>query len=274
VRTAGTTEAVRRITAAIVALAAAGGCVSGCGSGASGNASSYKTSGSGPSGTVTQRQARAYAQAVNLKASDVPELTAVRSEREATPKRLGEEAARCAGAESPSRRVADVNSAKFSGASASPRETVGSEVVVWPTASAAERNAAAETGARGRACVQHLLERLALRRITARVRVAHVSVAWRPSPLRGAKDAHAARVTLTVAAEASGARGGTSSVALESPVSGARRVRVPVYLDVEGFLSGPAQVGLTALGVGRPASAATEHRLLSLLYSRARARTP
>jgi hypothetical protein len=253
---------MRRITV-VCTLGAA--LMAGCG----GSNSSTTSSSSRAVGTVTKSQATSYAHAVNLKPGDVPELTPVGAEKEVSPKPSGEEAARCAGAESRYRRVADVNSARFRGASVSPRETLTSEVAVWPTAGTAERNAAAEVGTRGRACTRHLLERLAIRTMTTRVRIAHLSVAWLPAPLHGAKDSFAARVTLSLAAEGPRAAPGASSAVLESPAASARTAQLRVYLDELGFVSGPAQISLTALSVKRPPSSATEHRLLALLYDRA-----
>lgn len=71
--------------------------------------------------------------------------------------------------------------------------------------------------------------------MTSRVRIAHASVTWLPSPLQGPKDASAARVTFTVAAEGAPPRPGVSSAALELPSAAARKVQVPVYLDVLSF---------------------------------------
>ena len=163
--------------------------------------------------------------------------------------------------------MADVESQRFRGANATPLETISSSVTVWPNATAAERNALAEKSARGRTCTLHVLERATIA-ATARVRISHISLASLPAPLPEAKDSHAVRAYLTIAAEAS-TQAGPSSAALE-PRS-ARRVQVPVVIDALGFVSGPAEVSLTAMSLKRPASSATEHRLLSLLYSRAKA---
>jgi hypothetical protein len=260
---------MRAISAATATLSGTLLLVSSCGS--SKSAAPITNRVAAPSrGAVTKTQASGYARAVNLKAGDVPDLTPIGAERETPPKKTAEESARCSGAPSRSGRVADINSPKFSGATASPRELIGSEVMVWPSAVTAERNAAAETGPRGRACAQHLLERVALRTLTSRVHLAHVSVTWLPAPLQGASS-YAARVTMAFAAEGPRAQTGPSSAVLESPATRAHKVQVLAYLDVQGFQSGPAQVVLTALGVKRPAARTRERRLLTLLYTRARA---
>jgi hypothetical protein len=208
---------------------------------------------------------------VNLKPGDVPEPTATSPERGTVPKKGAEEAARCAGAEPAQRRVAAVDSPKFSGASRAPRETVSSEVEVWPTSAAAQRNGAAEASPRGRACAQHLLERLALRTMSRGVRITHLSVAWRHPSLPGAQDAYAARVSFTVAAEGRPASPEVKSAAVETPAP--THVQIPVYLDVSGFVSGPAHISLSAMSVKQPPDAAVERRLLSTLDGRARTHT-
>jgi hypothetical protein len=58
------------------------------------------------------------------------------------------------------------------------------------------------------------------------------------------------------------------------PLSFARAGSVPfhthVYVDALGFVTGPAEISLTATGFSSPVPTATEQRLLSLLYSRAK----
>jgi hypothetical protein len=48
-------------------------------------------------------------------------------------------------------------------------------------------------------------------------------------------------------------------------------VSVPIYFDVLGFATGPAEVALTAVSATQPVPAATEQELLALLLARARA---
>jgi hypothetical protein len=262
-----------RLNTAVILVVAGVLIGTGCGGSKSTSTSSHHAS-SSAGADVTKTQATAYAHAVNLKPGDVPELTAAGAEREASPKKGAEEGARCSGAPSPSARVANIDSAKFRGSSAAPLETISSEVVVWPSSAIAERNAAAQTGPRGRACAQHLLERLALKTLTSRVRLASSSISWLPAPLHGARGSYAAHVTMNVTAESPRTQTGASSAVLESSTASERKLQVPVYLDIQGFQSGPAQVTLTALGVKRPPSSSAEHRLLSLLYSRATTHTP
>lgn len=51
-----------------------------------------------------------------------------------------------------------------------------------------------------------------------------------------------------------------------------QKTRTPYYEDSFGFAVGPAEVVLDTVGVGRPYPPAQEHRLLGLLYQRAKAR--
>jgi len=147
-----------------------------------------------------------------------------------------------------------------------------SDVEVWPTAGAAARNASAEQSSRGRVCTEHLLERAAIGTMTGRARIRDVRFTLLPRPLSvsGVSDVHAARVSMTIITEAPRGRHGTSPVVLQA--GNVRRAHVPLVLETLGFVAGPAEVSLTATGVNGPPSAATERRLLALLYRRATAR--
>jgi hypothetical protein len=220
---------------------------------------------------VDHTRAAAYAHAVNLSPADVPEMASGGREEEAKVKKIGVEGARCAGAASPYQRVVDLHSVKFKGATSSPQESLRSDVEVWPTSAVASRNSAAELSRRGRTCAKHLLERLVVGEIGP-VHVSRLAVAWLPPPLPSAQASYEARVSLTISGPVgSGGQSGRSTATLESSSPSASRVQIPVYIDTLGFLVGPAHVGLTATSLKRPASSATEHRLLSVLYSRAKA---
>jgi hypothetical protein len=221
---------------------------------------------------MTRAQATAVARSVNLAPADVPEMAASGREEEAKVKNVALEGAHCAGAVSPYRRIVDMHSVKFKGASTAPRESLRSAVTIWPSAALAEQESTAMLSPRGRACDQHLLERLALGEIGP-VHVSHVSVTRLPSPLPAAHDSYAARISMTISGSlGTGARSGRSTATLESSSPTTARISIPVYIDTFGFVAGPAQIGLTATGLKRPPSPATERRLLSKLYSRAKAR--
>jgi hypothetical protein len=259
-----------RVTGVIVAIGTSCALTVGCGATRTTPAGNASSAGAG--GSIDRAHATAYAHAVNLTAADVPEMASAGKEEETKVRSLGVENAHCSGGVSPYRRVVDVHSVRFKGATASPRESVTSDVTVWPTNALAEHNSAAGLSQRGRACAQHLLERLAIDQI-GRVRVSRISIAWLPPPLPGAKDSYAARISLTITGELgpSHTPSERSSAALESSSPNPPRVQIPLYVDGFGFLAGRAEVTLTATGVQRPASSAIEHRLLSVLYSRAKA---
>jgi hypothetical protein len=220
---------------------------------------------------MSRQQATAFARSVNLTPADVPEMASSGREEEAKVKNVAVEGARCAGAVSPYRRIVDIHSVKFKGATTAPRESLRSDVTVWPSSALAEHESAAELSRRGRTCDQHLLERLAIGE-TGAVHVSHVSVRWLPSPLPPAHDSSAARISLTISGPlGTRTRSGRSTATLEPSSQSAARIAISVYIDTLGFVAGPAHVGLTATGLKRPPSPAIEHRLLSKLYSRAKA---
>jgi hypothetical protein len=236
----------------LLLLVAAGALAGGCGSGGGSSASS----GSPIAGTSTAKaRAIAYADAINLGGADVPGATIVKSEGEAkAPTLAGVELARCAGGVSPELRIVDIHSPAFRVASASKGERVKSSVEVMPTAALAARNNAAARSARGRACIARFLARALPEQSTGPLRHGPVSVSSLPNSLPGADGSFGLRLATTVIGR--NLRGG--------------EIRTRVYTDEFGFVSGPAEINLTATGVSRPIPSATEQRLLSLLFSRAR----
>lgn len=232
----------------LLLLVATGALAAGCGSSGGSSASS----GSPIAGTsITKARAVAYAQAVNLGAADVPRSSIIKAEGEGkAPTVAGVEFERCAGGMSPERRIVDMHSSSFRVASASKGGRVRSAVEVMPTAALAARNNAVARSARGRACLARALPEQS----TGRLRYGPVSVSSLPNLLPGADGSFGLRLTTTVIGR--NLRGG--------------EIRTRVYIDVFGFVSGPAEISLTAFGVSRPVSSATEQHLLPLLFSRAR----
>jgi hypothetical protein len=119
-----------------------------------------------------------------------------------------------------------------------------------PSAALAARNNAVARSARGRACLARALPEQS----TGPLRYGPVSVSSLPNLLPGADGSFGLRLTTTVIGR--NFRGG--------------KIRTRVYIDVFGFVSGPAEISLTAFGVSRPVPSATEQHLLPLLFSRAR----
>jgi hypothetical protein len=201
--------------------------------------------------SVTRAAAIAYAHEVNLSAADVPGAQIGSAERERPrPSRASLEFARCAGAASPGRRVVNIKSATFGARKGRNVIEVSSAVEVMPTAALAAQNYDATRSARGRACLKRLLPQVFATTAARRARFGSPTVSFLPNLLPAGQESFGARVNTTL-------------VGLTS--------RLPLHLDIFAVLTGPAEVNLTAVGLGRPVSTATERRLLSVLYSRAQA---
>jgi hypothetical protein len=235
----------------LLLLVATGALAAGCGSGGGSSASS----GSPVAGTsIAKARAVAYADAINLGGADVPGATIVKSEGEAkAPTLAGVELARCTGGVSPELRIVNIHSPAFRVASASERGRVRSAVEVMPSAALAARNNAAARSARGRSCLARFLARALPEQSTGPLRHGPVSISSLPNSLPGADGSFGLRLATTAIGR--NLRGG--------------QILTRVYTDVFGFVSGPAEINLTATGLPRPVPSATEQRLLSLLFGRA-----
>lgn len=231
--------------------------VAGCGgtSGSSATAGPSAGHGSGTNTTVAKAQAVAYAHEVNLTATDVPGAVVRSAEREsATPSKADVEFARCTGGVNPNRRIADIKSASLRIGSGSTATQVKSSVEMMPNAALAARNYAAVLSARGHRCLARLLPQDLHGAATGTARVGPVTSASLPSLLSTGQQSFGIRVSTSI----------TTGV-------GGKQVSRPLYVDVFSLLAGPAEVELGVTALSHPASTATEHRLLSLLYSRAQA---
>lgn len=247
---------LRSATAAF-ALAGALAVFAGCGSSAShttsagstGSAGSAAASAAAPSAHISRAQAAAYARTVNLTTVDVPGSAIVRGEREATVTSGETREQRCSGAVSPKLRVADVKSDVLRVRAGEASGRVKSDVQVLPDAALAAKDFDAQTSARGRRCLQAKLQQVVAASRSPNVSATGASISTLPRPLPGA-NSFAARLRLGLQA--------------------ATGRKVDAFIDVLAFQTGPAEVTLTALTLGRPPSAATESKLLATLYERAR----
>jgi hypothetical protein len=227
----------------MLALAATTMLLAGCGS------STHASSIGAPVGAnkpISSAQAVAYAHAVNLKPADLPGMSVLSPEGDAPASGpLEGEAARCVGGVNPDLMVAKIRSANFSGPA---HELIQSTVIVWPSAALATRDQAVGRSQRALACAQRLVSREFARRSGRTFRSGRVKVS-RLASLPGVPQSAGDRI--------------------EIPVLGAHPVSD--YVDAVKFVYGRSAVTLLATGVLRPVPAATERRLLSLLYSRAEA---
>jgi hypothetical protein len=256
----------RRTIALMAAVTATGALAAGCGSG--GGSSTGSGSGSSAAGapaagsapiagtSIAKARAVAYAHAVNLGAADVPASSVVKPEGEAkAPTAAGVEFARCTGGVNPERRIADIHSPTFRITGTYERERVRSGVEVMPTAALAAQSNTATRSVRGRACLARLLARTSAERGVEALPHGPISVSSLPNQLPGADGSFGLRIATT---------------AIGRSLQGAQ-TRTHVYTDLFGFVSGAAEINLTATGIARPVPSATEQRLLSLLFSRAQA---
>jgi hypothetical protein len=214
----------------------------------------------------TVEKVRAFASAVNLRHADVPQFTSARKfPRQET--RVGP-VGRCDGGVLEKGHVIAIYSQDFGhdnerkeGETASisflPIEGVSSAVYVSESAMKASGELSALESAATRACVKR---EDYTRATTQRERSASMEPVWTdvavspmPAPLQGVPS-YATRVTARFFIEAPGSRG-----------------RSRYYEDALGFVAGRALISLHATGDPYPVPRSLEHRLLLLLYSRAKA---
>lgn len=208
----------------------------------------------GASGRLTKQQASAFAHAVNLRSADVPgfKMSSEPGEHETrSEKRLEGELLTCVagGVRERGRDVAEVESAAFEREGSSEDENVQSGVTVERTAAVAAKELAAIRGRRGRHCLSRYVNLLFKRQKPRGMRVSRISISSRSLPAPGTAGSFGLRIAATITE---------------------RGVRVPFYIDMLGFVYGPAEVSLLAVGLPEPFPAATEQRLFSLLLARAR----
>jgi hypothetical protein len=245
-------RAMPRPLANALLLAAGGGLLAGCG----GTSTSSTNAAAVRSATIAKARARAYAHAVNLRASDVPAMRSSSAEGEATQtsdaKRSSAEFVNCYGGVSPMLRIAKIRSPEFSTGRAADSQTVQSAVEVWPSASLAARNNASYLGPRGRLCFKRFLrarDKQLNRQRAGKLEFGPLRVATVAYPLPGVSRAAITSIAETLV------RGG--------------RIRYRIYRDIFTFVRGPAEVELLATGFSRPLPTATEERLLLKLALRA-----
>ncbi len=236
----------------VVALAAL---LPGCGSGGSSSAATAATGTQRaasahvpPAARMSKAQALAYAHAVNLRAANVPGTHAGGVERE---HHGSGDVARCIGLDRPG-NVMEVHSPSFE--SKEPGEYLGveSEVTVLPSAAAAARVVAAFHSHRTQACIGRIVEHSLSKLNRSRVHLGKPSFTWTFANIPGTEGSYAARFILPI-------------TSVKTGISSA------YYIDVLGFVSGPAVVELLVASIPQPYSSASEERLLSLLLSRAKA---
>lgn len=192
---------------------------------------------------VTKTQALAFAQAVNLRHSDVPHLIEGKAPHIHIRVHLQDELASCAGTESPARHLVSMLASPRFGAEGLHHQSalVLSGVSVWASPAFAQAQHAMDTH-RGQACLARFMPRLA--RLNPDI---STTVRLLPAPLPniGATEVRMRAV---------------------SPSS-----HVPTYIDAISFICGSAEIELDVFTTAIISSPSFERRLLSTLYNRAQA---
>lgn len=241
----------------LLALVLSGVLISACGKGgyvstAPSHSATTATRGANANRTPTHAQALAFASAVNLTAFDVPGFSVSSSHRggSASEQRLERELRSCTGSRGSRSTVAEAGSPDFELHRGILDLTVSSEVSVAHDSDQAAAALSAIRSAHVRACVSRYLTQLLKSQHYAGAVVTGVSIASGTPPAPGTTGGFGWRVTAMLAV---------------------RGVHVSFYLDILGFVSGPAQVTLSSSGALRPFPAAAQEQLFSQLLSRARA---
>jgi hypothetical protein len=234
---------------ALVAVAAP---VAGCGENSS--ASPLPTH-----GPVTKAEATAYANAVNLGPTDVPEMVGIGVEGEH--KEVSPLIETCGIRERHADDVADVKSPTFrSGGNGGgvPLQEVKSDVEVMSTAALADRKLA-----HTQAAIHSPRIRACLARVYAQIFAKPFAKGNRPLSL--------GRTTVSALHPALPRSFGMRVVVPFALTVNGLKVDTRLYVDALAFIVGRAAVSLVTLRFTYPVPAATEQRLLSLLYGRAKA---
>ncbi|HEY2282823.1 MAG TPA: hypothetical protein VGH60_04650 [Solirubrobacteraceae bacterium] len=258
-----------RRTAILLALVLAGSLLTACGKGVYTGAPSTAPAGvtatqgahahAHRGGSPTQAQALAFAHAVNLTAADVPGFTPSHKPERESPaeRRLQQQLRSCGGVAGASTlrgsrsTLAEASSPDFELERGVLALSVNSAVSVAHTSAQADAALRAIRSPRVRACFsRYLSELLKSQQHTPGETVLGVSIASGTPPASGTTGGFGWRVTARLAI---------------------RGIDISLYLDILGFVDGPAQVTLTSSGTVRPFPARAQEQLYSQLLTRARA---
>jgi len=129
---------------------------------------------------------------------------------------------------------------------------VSSSVTVLATSALAAKELAAIRSGHVRTCLAHYLGLLFSGQRYEGFTVGPVSIESGTPPALGTAGGFGWRVSTTIVGHG---------------------IAIPFYMDILGFVNGPAEVALLAYGFPRPFPAVIEQRLFSLLAERAKARS-
>lgn len=231
----------------------------------------------GSSGPSTEALAKVrasdYARAVNLRASDVPYFEPIPDEDEEDPeeaRKHDRELMRCVGVEEDPEPLAEVKSPEFGTDSPGELLRVASTVEVGADAERAARELKLIRSRRAERCLQRVYASAIEEEESSTAEVSDVSVSRVRFPAADIEDGFAYRFAASVTVHRS-----TSELTAYRPAAEPNAsLTVRIYLDILGFVVGPASVSLTATGVPTPVSRTLEHNLLRVLHERATELTP
>jgi hypothetical protein len=245
-------QGVLRLLALAAALAlctALGGCGRSRAAGHAPRASQRAGIGASP----TRSQAEAFARAVNLKSADVPGFMASPRHEAETPqeKQLQRRLRACVGRVRVGGGVIEDQSASFKFKRGILDFGVSSEVAVARTAASAASELAAIRGERVKRCFSRYLDLLLQSQRHAGARLRPVDIVSGTPPAPGANGSFGWRIIASFTVQ---------------------RFKLSLYVDILGFVLGPARVTLVSSGLLRPFPATVQQRLFGLLLARASSR--
>ena len=242
--------------------------------GVAGLACGSEDEGSGPSAEALAKvRASDYARAVNLRASDVPYFEPIPDEDEEDPeaaRRHDRELMRCVGVEEDPEPLAEVKSPEFGTDSPGELLRVASAVEVGADPERAARELKLIRSRRAERCLQRVYASAIEEEESSTAEVSDASVSRVRFPAPDIEGGFAYRFSASVTVHRSTSELTAYRLATESDAS----LTVKVYVDIIGFLVGPASVSLTATGAPTPVSRTLEHNLLRVLHERATERAP
>lgn len=255
-----------RALAALVAICCAATLGLGCGGDAA-------DSGSGASEEALAKvRASDYARAVNLHASDVPYFEPVpddEEEDEGESRRRDRELERCVGVGDVGDPLTEVKSAAYGTQSPGELLQVSSEVEVVADAEEAARQLRLLRSRRAERCLQRIYVSALEEEDSSTAEVSNASLSHLPFPSAGISGGFAIRFSASVTVYGSNSELSAYRPGSQDEVAQAAKSTVKVYVDILGFVVGPAEVTLSATGAPAPVNRNLESSLLGVLHERA-----
>jgi hypothetical protein len=207
------------------------------------------------SSTPSKSQALAFARAVNLGTADVPGFKISHEHHSSTlNKQTESQLAQCLGRSSKHKGLVEVDSKNYDRETSSSDVSASSEVTVLQSPALAAHPLALIKSAHTRACVSRYFNLLISGLKTPGAKVGKATLTTGTPSAPGTVGSFGWRLTTTITVVKSGAQ-------------------VPFYLDILGFVQGPAEVTLLTSGLPQPFPASGELGLFSLLVKRAQAQS-